>query len=89
VRLRRIVLADDDWASTLTDADRRGLTPLFWAHVASCLDTSCDLDGCEESLIEARRAKHVGDQAPVRLLWDGLIGSAALADRMGRVHEPV
>ena len=28
------VLADDDWASTLTDEDRRGLTPLFWTHVA-------------------------------------------------------
>src|SRR2546430_67723 len=24
------VLADDDWAAQLTDADRRGLTPLFW-----------------------------------------------------------
>ncbi|MDQ3764623.1 MAG: transposase [Actinomycetota bacterium] len=28
------VLADDDWAAQLTDADRRGLTPLFWTHVA-------------------------------------------------------
>jgi len=28
------VLADDDWAEQLTDADRRGLTPLFWTHVA-------------------------------------------------------
>lgn len=24
------VLADDDWATALTDSDRRGLTPLFW-----------------------------------------------------------
>jgi hypothetical protein len=28
------VLADDEWAAQLTDADRRGLTPLFWTHVA-------------------------------------------------------
>ncbi len=28
------VLADDDWATTLTHADRRGLDPLFWTHVA-------------------------------------------------------
>ena len=28
------VLADDGWATQLTDADRRGLTPLFWTHVA-------------------------------------------------------
>jgi hypothetical protein len=28
------VLADHDWAAQLTDADRRGLTPLFWTHVA-------------------------------------------------------
>jgi TnpA family transposase len=27
------VLADDDWADTLTIEDRRGLTPLFWTHV--------------------------------------------------------
>jgi TnpA family transposase len=28
------VLADDGWATQLTDADRRGLTPLFWTHIA-------------------------------------------------------
>jgi hypothetical protein len=28
------ILVDDDWATQLTDADRRGLTPLFWTHVA-------------------------------------------------------
>lgn len=28
------VLADDDWERSLTPADRRGLTPLFWSHVA-------------------------------------------------------
>jgi Tn3 transposase DDE domain len=27
------VLADPDWAARLTDADLRGLTPLFWSNV--------------------------------------------------------
>lgn len=27
------VLADPNWADTLTDADRRALSPLFWTHV--------------------------------------------------------
>ncbi|MET9148048.1 Tn3 family transposase [Streptomyces sp. NPDC004042] len=27
------VLADPKWADTLTDADRRALSPLFWTHV--------------------------------------------------------
>ncbi len=27
------VLAEPEWAALLTDADRRGLTPLFWTHV--------------------------------------------------------
>lgn len=37
------VLADDDWASTLTDADRRGLTPLFWTHVAPYGEVKLDM----------------------------------------------
>ncbi|MEU3184012.1 Tn3 family transposase [Streptomyces sp. NPDC006923] len=27
------VLADPKWADTLAEADRRGLSPLFWTHV--------------------------------------------------------
>ena len=27
------VLADPDWAARLTDADLRGLMPLFWSNV--------------------------------------------------------
>lgn len=27
------ILDDPVWAGRLTDADRRGLTPLFWSHV--------------------------------------------------------
>ena len=28
------VLADGAWADRMTDVDYRGLTPLFWRHVA-------------------------------------------------------
>jgi hypothetical protein len=28
------VLVDDEGVAALTDADRRGLPPLFWTHVA-------------------------------------------------------
>ena len=31
--LTQQVLADLKWADQLTDADRRGLSPLFWTHV--------------------------------------------------------
>ena len=31
--LMQQVLADPEWAGRLTDADRRGLSPLFWTHV--------------------------------------------------------
>jgi len=37
------VLADDDWALQLTDADRRGLTPLFWTHVAPYGEVKLDM----------------------------------------------
>jgi hypothetical protein len=33
-RLVDRVLADQAWAQTMTDEDRRGLTPLFWSNVA-------------------------------------------------------
>jgi TnpA family transposase len=38
------VLADDDWADLLTDADRRGLTPLFWTHVAPYGEVKLDMN---------------------------------------------
>jgi hypothetical protein len=37
------VLADEDWAAQLTDADRRGLTPLFWTHVAPYGEVKLDM----------------------------------------------
>lgn len=37
------VLADNEWAAALTDADRRGLTPLFWTHVAPYGEVGLDM----------------------------------------------
>lgn len=28
------VLAEPQWSDSFTPADRRGLTPLFWTHIA-------------------------------------------------------
>jgi hypothetical protein len=33
----------DDWARQLTDADRRGLPPLFWTHVAPYGEVKLDM----------------------------------------------
>jgi hypothetical protein len=33
-RLIDHVLAEPEWAERMTEEDRRGLTPLFWSHVA-------------------------------------------------------
>jgi TnpA family transposase len=37
------VLAEDDWADTLTAEDRRGLTPLFWQHVLPYDEVKLDM----------------------------------------------
>jgi Tn3 transposase DDE domain len=37
------VLADHEWAAALTDADRRGLTALFWTHVAPYGEVRLDM----------------------------------------------
>jgi TnpA family transposase len=37
------ILADDEWSAQLTDADRRGLTPLFWTHVAPYGEVKLDM----------------------------------------------
>ena len=37
------VLAEDDWADTLTVEDRRGLTPLFWQHVLPYGEVKLDM----------------------------------------------
>ncbi|MEN3308939.1 MAG: hypothetical protein V7603_5141 [Micromonosporaceae bacterium] len=38
------VLVDDEWATALTAADRRGLTPLFWTHVAPYGEVKLDMN---------------------------------------------
>ncbi|GAA2128865.1 Tn3 family transposase [Actinomadura napierensis] len=38
------VLADADWDDLLTAADRRGMTPLFWTHVAPYGEVALDMD---------------------------------------------
>ncbi len=37
------VLADQEWADALTQEDRRGLTPLFWTHVAPYGEVKLDM----------------------------------------------
>ena len=37
------VLADQAWADRLTTEDRRGLTPLFWSHVAPYGEVRLDM----------------------------------------------
>ena len=38
------VLADEMWAHRLTAEDKRGLTPLFWAHVDPYGEVRLDMD---------------------------------------------
>jgi len=37
------VLAEPDWASRLTEHDRRGLTPLFWGHILPYGEVKLDM----------------------------------------------
>jgi TnpA family transposase len=37
------VLAGDEWSGSMTDADRRGLTPLFWTHVLPYGEVKLDM----------------------------------------------
>ncbi|MFI6730198.1 transposase [Streptomyces atratus] len=38
------ILAEPEWDSLLTPADRRGLTPLFWSHVRPYGEVNLDMD---------------------------------------------
>jgi hypothetical protein len=38
------VLADDERATALTDAGQRGLSPLFWTHVAPYDELKLDMN---------------------------------------------
>jgi TnpA family transposase len=57
------VLADQAWADRLTAEDRRGLTPLFWAHVAPYGEVRLDM-GRRLSVIPRLTS-------PITLVWAG------------------
>lgn len=38
------ILADDTWTHPLTDKDKRGLTPLFWTHLAPYGEVKLNMD---------------------------------------------
>jgi hypothetical protein len=43
VAAAKAVLADEDWSAGLTTEYRRGLTPLFWAHVGPYGEVKFDI----------------------------------------------
>lgn len=62
--LIRQVLDDPKWADTLTDADRRALSPLFWTHVNSYGRFEPDMKSRLELDLTARSATSPGQRAP-------------------------
>jgi hypothetical protein len=41
------ILAEPEWEDALTPEDRRGLTPLFWTHIAPYGEVRLDMaNGC-------------------------------------------
>ena len=59
------VLADQAWAGRLTAEDRRGLTPLFWAHVAPYGEVRLDMGrrlACTAPSLPPRRRPGDGGQ---------------------------
>ena len=59
------VLADLAWEQALTDADRRGLTPLFWSHVAPYGEVRLDM-ASRLTLRTAPQHEHGPEQGPAR-----------------------
>lgn len=62
--LIRQVLDDPKWADTLTDADRRALSPLFWTHVNPYGRFEPDMNSRLELDLTARSATSPGQRAP-------------------------
>ncbi len=54
------ILADPAWEQALTVEDRRGLTPLFWSHVAPYGEVRLDM----RSRLSLRATPYPGDQQP-------------------------
>ena len=63
------VLAEPKWADRLTDADRRGLSPLFWTHVNPYgrfeLDMSSRLDLATTPVVAVVPGQRAGQDEPV------------------------
>ncbi|WLQ44681.1 Tn3 family transposase [Streptomyces laculatispora] len=57
------VLADPKWADTLTEADRRGLSPLFWTHVNPYVRFELDMNSRLDLDLPIRAAEP-GPRAP-------------------------
>jgi hypothetical protein len=66
------VLADPKWADTLTEADRRGLSPLFWTHVNPYgrfeldMNSRLDLDLAATGATVPARAVHKASRSALR-----------------------
>ncbi|MEU1465881.1 Tn3 family transposase [Streptomyces sp. NPDC005727] len=66
------ILGEPEWADLLTDADRRGLTPLFWSHVRPYGEVNLDM----EARLNLTATTVPGARAPI----NG-VGSAAAGRR--------
>ncbi|CAL9654563.1 Tn3 family transposase [Streptomyces sp. enrichment culture] len=62
--LMQQVLADSKWADSLTDADRRGLSPLFWTHVNPYGRFELDMNSRLELHLAAGAATVPGPRTP-------------------------
>ncbi|MFI1933047.1 Tn3 family transposase [Streptomyces sp. NPDC020330] len=62
--LMQQVLADSMWADSLTDADRRALSPLFWRHVNPYGRFELDMSSRLELDLAARAARVPGPRTP-------------------------
>ncbi|GAA2276107.1 hypothetical protein GCM10010145_38910 [Streptomyces ruber] len=62
--LMQQILADPTWADTLTDAERRALSPLFWTHVNPYGRFELDMNSRLELGLTARAATLPGPRTP-------------------------
>lgn len=56
------VLSEPDWASRMTDADRRALTLLFWTHVNLYGKFDLDMSTCSTSPAPSPRLANPRDR---------------------------
>ncbi len=82
------VLADDDWATALTEADRRGLTPLFWTHVAPVRRGQARHEQPARARRAGRRARLIRRPAPARDPPPGFPGDYGPLNAIARQGQP-